>query len=165
MTAIDLVVSLAILSILAAIVMASLLSARQKSRDVIRMSDMKTVRTALELYFNDHNQYPSTGGKWRSQCDFWGGYAKDAVIPGLTSNYIVSVPSDPLMKKTANDNCYVYVSNGIDYAFYDYYGTDINFAGQPSLLDPANDGGDDSCKLDGTIYMAWKISSEGGRCW
>lgn len=165
MTAIDLIVSLSILSILSAIVLASLLGARQKSRDAIRTSDMKAVHTALELYYNDHNQYPTTNGKWRSQCDFWGGYTPDTVIPGLTSSYIPAVPADPLMKKEVNDNCYVYVSNGDDYAFYDYYGTDIDFASQPTLLDPASDGGKDSCTLDGTTYMAWKVSSQGGQCW
>lgn len=165
MTAIDLVVSLAILSILAAIVLTALLHARQRSRDTQRMLNMQTVKTALEIYYNDHFGYPSTDGEWRSSCDFWKGYGANYVIPGLAPQYIESVPSDPLMKKNVSDNCYVYVSNGFDYAFYDYYGTDIDFSAQPTLLDPANDGGNDPCMLDGKNYMAWKVSSDGGRCW
>ncbi|MDD5072017.1 MAG: hypothetical protein PHQ42_04775, partial [Patescibacteria group bacterium] len=35
-------------------------NARQKSRDAKRVSDIKQVQTALELYYNDANSYPAT---------------------------------------------------------------------------------------------------------
>ncbi len=158
------VIAIALFSFFAVIIIAALLAAWQKARDAIRISDTKTIRTALEIYYNDHSGYPDTGGKGRSECAQWGNLAANAVIPDLAPTYTKAIPSDPFMKKSASDNCYVYVSDGADYAFYDY-GSDINFASEPTFLDPANDGGRDKCALDGARYTAWKISSQGARCW
>ena len=52
-TLIELLVVIAIIGILASIVLASLNSARQKSRDARRIADIKQIQLALELYFED----------------------------------------------------------------------------------------------------------------
>lgn len=59
-TLIELLVVIAIIGILASIIIASLNSARQKSRDARRIADLKQIQTALALYFHDHNEYPPT---------------------------------------------------------------------------------------------------------
>ena len=58
-TLIELLVVIAIIGILSSVVLASLNTARQKSRDARRISDMKQIQLALELYFDANgNSYP-----------------------------------------------------------------------------------------------------------
>jgi type II secretion system protein G len=57
-TLIELLVVLAIIALLSTLAVVSLNNAREKSRDSKRVSDMKQVQTALELYFSDQGKYP-----------------------------------------------------------------------------------------------------------
>ena len=57
-TLIELLVVIAIIGILASIVLASLNSARRKSRDSRRLADLKQIKNATELYLNDNKTYP-----------------------------------------------------------------------------------------------------------
>ena len=59
-TLIELLVVIAIIGILSSVVLASLSTARQKSRDAKRISDIGQVQLALELYFDKVQSYPST---------------------------------------------------------------------------------------------------------
>ena len=166
-TLIELLVVVAIIGILSSVVLASLNTARVKGRNVKRLSDLTEIRTALEVYYNDHNSYPINGG-WRSECSSLGGYSANNVIPGLVPTYIPSVPSDPTMDKVNSTSCYVYYSpDGIDYALLDHaiIDTGFTYATYPSFIDPARDLGSNSCIVDGSVFWSWKISSPGGLCW
>lgn len=57
-TLIELLVVIAIIGILSSVVLASLNSAREKSRDAKKVSDIKQVQLALELYFDSNSEYP-----------------------------------------------------------------------------------------------------------
>ena len=57
-TLIELLVVIAIIGILSSIVMVALGSAKQKSRDGKRTSDIKSIQLALSLYYNDNLFYP-----------------------------------------------------------------------------------------------------------
>lgn len=59
-TLIELLVVIAIIGILSSIVLASLNSARQKSRDARRIGDIKQLQLALEMYYDSNNGYPSS---------------------------------------------------------------------------------------------------------
>ena len=59
-TLIELLVVIAIIGILSSVVLASLSTARQKSRDAKRISDVGQIQLALELYFDAYQSYPST---------------------------------------------------------------------------------------------------------
>ncbi len=58
-TLIELLVVIAIIGILSSVVLASLNSAREKARDGKRISDVKQIQLALELYFDDFGGYPT----------------------------------------------------------------------------------------------------------
>lgn len=60
-TLIELLVVIAIIGILSSVVLASLNSARQKSRDARRISDINQIQLAMELYFDSCGQYPDEG--------------------------------------------------------------------------------------------------------
>lgn len=57
-TLIELLVVIAIIGMLSVVVLVSLGSARSKGRDAKRLSDVRQVMTALEIYINDNGGYP-----------------------------------------------------------------------------------------------------------
>jgi prepilin-type N-terminal cleavage/methylation domain-containing protein len=76
-TLIELLVVIAIIGILSSVVLASLNSARKKGRDARRISDIKQLQLALELYYdNNSSEYPDA-------------------LSSLASTYISVVPQDP----------------------------------------------------------------------
>ena len=140
-TLIELLVVIAIIGMLSSIILASLNTARAKARDARRISDLESLRTALELYASSNNgSYPS-GGYW-SQCAAWGSLAQNAWIPGLAPTYISQLPSDPGMVPGSNQNCYIYVGNGTDYKILDYNLQDAPIPLKPNnLTDPVRNIG------------------------
>lgn len=61
-TLIELLVVIAIIGMLSSVVLASLNSAREKSRDARRLADLRQIQTALELKYDDVSpvEYPDT---------------------------------------------------------------------------------------------------------
>jgi len=120
-TLIELLVVIAIIGILASVVLASLNSARARARDAKRLSDLKQIQTALNLYYADYGAYPSTVGTpsiWRGNCSNLGSYGTTgatAYIPNLAPTYIAELPLDP--KSPGGSSCYIYQSNGTEYMF------------------------------------------------
>ena len=81
-TLIELLVVIAIIGLLSTLAVVALNNARMKARDAKRVSDIKQIQTALELYFNDASDYPT------------------AVTPGGTiaydtTTYMAIVPTNP----------------------------------------------------------------------
>lgn len=58
-TLIELLVVIAIISMLSTLSVVALNSARQKARDARRLSDIKQIRTALDMYFDVAQSYPA----------------------------------------------------------------------------------------------------------
>jgi prepilin-type N-terminal cleavage/methylation domain-containing protein len=83
-TLIELLVVIAIIGILASIVLVSLNSARSKARDTRRVSDLRQVALALEMYYD--------AGHWTTMAT--------AV---QTGGFMTAVPNDP-----TNSGTYVY---------------------------------------------------------
>lgn len=57
-TLIELLVVISIIGLLSTLAVIALGNAREKARDARRMADIKQIRTALELYYNDNDGYP-----------------------------------------------------------------------------------------------------------
>jgi prepilin-type N-terminal cleavage/methylation domain-containing protein len=86
-TLIELLVVIAIIGILSSVVLASLNSARKKGRDARRISDIKQLQLALELFYdNNSSEYP------------------DALSQLPTGGYISVVPTDPQGGSYSYDN-------------------------------------------------------------
>jgi len=75
-TLIELLVVIAIIGLLATIVMVSLNTARSKARDARRVSDVRQLQLALQMYYDSVGSYP-------------------AALSGLATTYISAVPLDP----------------------------------------------------------------------
>ena len=91
-TLIELLVVIAIIGLLATLAVVALNNARAKSRDARRISDIKQIQTALEMYYNDASAYPTALG---------------TQIATGSNTFMVSVPSDP-----QNTGSYVYTYSG-----------------------------------------------------
>lgn len=97
-TLVELLVVIAIIGLLSTLAVVALNNARQKARDARRMSDIKQIQTALELYYNDKGGYPTQAEADMDSGDFEclsadsaGGFA--AACSGTT--YMQKVPANP----------------------------------------------------------------------
>lgn len=88
-TLIELLVVIAIIGVLASVVLASLNSARKKSRDARRIADIKQLQLAMEMYFDSNSAYPPTA-TW-----------KTVLVP----TYIPTAPADPLTADYTYEQC------------------------------------------------------------
>ena len=114
-TLIELLVVIAIIGLLASVVLLALNSARAKSRDAKRLADVRQLASAMELYFNDKNTYPTTGSAFAVAT---GKLFSNANVPGLVPNYIGLIPSAP---QPGDGVCTgtAFTQNAYDYMFWD----------------------------------------------
>ncbi len=97
-TLIELLVVIAIIGLLATLAVVALNNARQKSRDAKRVSDIKQIQTALELYYSDQSGYPAftaytLGGQYT--CLGTGGFGTASTVAACNSPYMGLIPNNP----------------------------------------------------------------------
>ncbi len=98
-TLVELLVVIAIIGLLSTLSVVALNSARAKARDARRLSDIKQLRTALDMYYDSAGTYPNS------------------LTPGSPLSYgsmtfLTKVPGDPLSSQYYN---YAQTENGQNY--------------------------------------------------
>jgi type II secretion system protein G len=97
-TLIELLVVIAIIGLLSTLTVLALNSARARVRDAKRVADVKQIKTALEMYYSDNNDYPASLG---------------TSITSTNGTYLQSVPVAPT---PADGNCTT-TSNTYSYTY------------------------------------------------
>jgi len=112
-TLIELLVVIAIIGVLSSVVLASLNTARVKSRDASRISQLGQIRAALELYYLDYGYYPASdcgwdcnGYRYSYNTTSWTAF-RTALAP-----YMSQVPVDPI-----NTGCPPWGANCFSYSY------------------------------------------------
>lgn len=147
-TLIELLVVISIIGLLSTIVLTSLNSARAKTRDAKRLSDMEQIQLALELYYADHGRYPEENPQDNTY-EISYENSGDFINSLRTGGYFPSgVPVDPVNSGGRYYFYYLYpagVWGNCDVSRGTYYMlgvSDLEVSGRPAIFSPAliNDG-------------------------
>ncbi len=133
-TLIELLVVISIVSLLSVTILASLNVVREKGRDTKRITELKALANALELYKFKNGNYPNTNGlcsnSWCSGCSNRDGMSV-ALTPLVTEGFISKLPQDPT-GDSSGGQCYNYeyisrpgittgwICGGLDVGNYEY---------------------------------------------
>lgn len=115
-TLIELLLVITIIGLLAAIVLAGLADSRSKARDAKRITDLRTIASALEFYYSDKGRYPVAVGQVTG-CGMAGiNWIPDGTDYSWSTKYISTVPRDPLESCAAgSQRAYSYEGDGSTY--------------------------------------------------
>lgn len=152
-TLIELLVVISIIGLLASVVLVALNSARQKSRDAKRISDMNQMSKAFELFFNTASAYPTgtgtagsatsyvlAGGRLLGSATLQAYKAGTTEIITMTPTFLVKIPTAPLPHDdgtggcTATSNLYMYETNNFGTTYTMTFCLGENVGGQQGGL-------------------------------
>jgi hypothetical protein len=102
------------------------------ARDKARMTTLKEVQLALELYKAQYGEYPMAGCTAAGTNNYAGPTGKGGAfigctdyIPDLTPEFISVLPTDPIYSNEG-DRGYFYRSDGSSYKFMSYDAVEVN---------------------------------------
>lgn len=171
-------VVIAIIGILSTILYASFDVAKEQSRDKVRMSSLKELQLAIELYKAQNGVYPTRGCTGTSGIgDFVGpgpvpggsvsGFSECPIyITGLVPDFIPALPNDPKFENEAGRGFY-YRSNGTSYKLMildvaesiEVVAYDEKYARCPVM------GGSGGCILPAPPATTYAVYSNGAEGW
>lgn len=99
-TLIELLITISIIALFSGVVFVSLDGSRKKSRDTVRITDLKNLSLAAQNYFAEHSKFPTTQ-------EYQAGALDEYFGDGLAG----SVPQDPLENSLEYHYYYSYDSN------------------------------------------------------
>lgn len=124
-TIVELLIVIVVIGILAAISIVAYNGIQSRARDTQRKQDVQTISKALELYYIDNGQYPTSvcgsscptpkkiNGSWLTTSDgSW-----DFLESQLAPKYISELPADPMASTSGNPAIY---SSGFNYDYITY---------------------------------------------
>lgn len=142
-TLIELLVVIAIIGILSSVVLASLNSARTKARDARRVSDIKQIQLALELYADANSKYPVNI------------YADTNSLKGTGNGASLSVvPTDP------SGGNYKYAVNNVTTATAYHLAATLEQAAGATTLENSDRDMNSSAAGSGTL-LSWPTGTAG----
>lgn len=162
-TLIELLVVVAIIGMLATIVLGSVKETRARGDDGRRLSDLRQIQNALELYYADHRRFPDgfayTGGS--SDCGTnW------CALETTLADYMTKLPRDP-NGSTQTAFRYYYDSDSGDNN--QSYGLMVRLEAPSNYPLAANDGGFSAYGTNGAYYEIGPqieyCAASGGNWW
>lgn len=84
-TLVELLVAISIMAVLMALLMPNFMSARERARDAQKIQDLGAMKSALRIYYNDKQAYPTGAGG--SLDNTFSGYMTNAANLGYTYGY------------------------------------------------------------------------------
>lgn len=163
-TLIELMVVIAIITVLAAVGIVTYTTAQKASRNSKKLQDLKAVQSALQLYKVDNGTYPVTpenGSIPNSRCSSIGLSATN-FISDLVPAYMPAFPDNP-STNGVDKACYVYSASARDYKFYIYKDpelTDEEILREPNYIDPWRTGACGEVSLDNS----WAVFTPNAKC-
>jgi prepilin-type N-terminal cleavage/methylation domain-containing protein len=153
-TLIELLVVVSIIGLLSSVVFASLQSVRMRARDAKRISELRVIADAINLYYDDHGDYPPyqesnsfDGGNWNS-------------MGNDLSKYLGKMPHDPLENSSCfNDSPYSTGANCYGY----YYFSAPNNACVINLNAPIGTPGQVDIKKSYYLYVPMETTEYGAQ--
>jgi len=171
-TLIELLVVVGIIAILSSILYANFNEARMIARDKARMTSLKEMQLALELYKAQYGTYPEAGCgaiNFAGPGEGSGDFTKCAnYILGLAPEFIGTLPTDPLFENETNRG-YYYRSNGNSYKLMNYDSVEVNLVeefGHEFARCPVEDNL--NCRLYGrgsAFHVTYAVYSAGAELW
>jgi uncharacterized protein (TIGR02145 family)/prepilin-type N-terminal cleavage/methylation domain-containing protein len=157
-TLIELLVVIAIIGILTALAVVSLQNSRRSARNAKRLSDVKQIQIALELYYQDNSIYPPT------------------LIPGetLSSNSVTYMETIPYPPATLDGDCstssYIYSTSNNNTYYNINFCLSNNVGSLPSgeVIASPRGLGEWTCGeylLDTRDYQSYTTIQLGNQCW
>ena len=114
-TLMEILLVITIIGLLAAIILTGLSTARSKARDAKRLTDLQTIASALEFYYDSTGHYPIALGQV-TECGHSGNWIPDGTNYNWSNQYIATLPRDPAENCSgSNPQGYAYQSSGSTY--------------------------------------------------
>jgi len=87
---IELLVVISIIGVLTAVLVANFMGMRERARDAQKIQDLNSIKTALRMYYNDHQAYPYTGQNCFAY-DATDPYSSSCLNTAIGSSYMPSI--------------------------------------------------------------------------